>query len=86
MDVDFVYEFVEVVFVAGAEVDEGLDSLVGISGDVLPLGALDRAEHVTGEGRKVCDAVVDVGGFVDADEGLVEDGEEVAEELEGYGL
>ena len=86
MDVDFVHEFVEVVFVAGAEVDEGLDSLVGVGGDVLPLGALDRAKHVTGEGREVGDAVVDVGGFVDADEGFVEDGEEVAEELEGYGL
>lgn len=86
VDVDFVDEFIEVVFVAGAEVDERLDRLVGIGGDVLALGALDGDEHVVGEGGKVGDAVVDVGGFVDADEGFVEDGEEVSEELEGYGL
>lgn len=86
MDVDFVDEFIEVVFVAGAEVDEGLDRLVGVGGDVLALGALDGDEHVIGEGGEVGDAVVDVGGFVDAHEGFVEDGEEVSEELEGYGL
>jgi hypothetical protein len=33
--VDFVDEFVEVVFVAGAEVDECLDCLVGVGRDVL---------------------------------------------------
>ena len=38
MDVDLVDEFVEVVLVAGAEVDEGLDGLVRVSGDVLALG------------------------------------------------
>ena len=35
MRVHFVHEFVEVVFVARAEVDEGLDGLVGVGGDVL---------------------------------------------------
>ena len=86
VDVHFVHEFVEVVFVAGAEVDEGLDGLVRVRGDILPLGALDGAEHVVGEGGEVGHAAVDVGGFVDAHEGFVEDGEEVAEELERYGL
>ena len=86
VDVDFVNEFVEVIFVAGAEVDEGLDRLVRVGGDVLALGALDGVEHVVGEGGEVGDAIVDVGGFIDAYEGFVEDGEEVAEELEGYRL
>ncbi len=84
VDVDFVDEFVEVFLVAGAEVDEGLDGLVGVRRDVLALRRGQDAEHVVGEGREVCDGVVDVGRFVDADEGLVEDSEEVAEEVQGY--
>lgn len=86
VDVDLVDEFVEVVLVAGAEVDEGLDGLVRVGGDVLALGLGEDGEHVVGEGGEVADAAVDVGGFVDAHEGLVEDGEEVAEELEGDGF
>jgi hypothetical protein len=39
--VDFVYKFVEVVFVALAEVDEGLDCLVGVCRDVLFAAFLD---------------------------------------------
>jgi len=35
VSVYFVDEFVEVVFVALAEVDEGLDCLIGVGGDVL---------------------------------------------------
>lgn len=35
MGVNFVNEFVEIVFVALAEVDESLDCLVGVGGDVL---------------------------------------------------
>lgn len=35
MGMYFVDKFVEVVFVALAEVDEGLDCLVGVGGDVL---------------------------------------------------
>ena len=83
---DLVDEFVEIMFMASAEIDEGLDCLIGVSGDVLSLGSFDDCEHVVGEGGEVGDAAVDVGGFVDADEGFVKDGEEVAEELEGYGL
>lgn len=40
VNVHFVDKFVEVIFVAGAEVDEGLHGLVGVGGDVLALGAL----------------------------------------------
>lgn len=86
MDVDFVDEFVEAVFVARAEVDEGLDGLVGVGRDVLPLVLFDYGDGVVGEAGEVGDAVVDVGGLVDSDEGLVEDGEEVAEELQCDGL
>lgn len=81
MDVDLVHEFVEVVLVAGAEVDEGLDSLIGVGRDVLPLGGLDNFDGVIDEHGEVGDAAVDICGFVDANEGFVEDCEEVAEEL-----
>ena len=40
VNVDFMDEFVEVVLVAGAEIDEGLHCLVGVGGDVLALSAL----------------------------------------------
>ena len=86
VDVDLVDEFVEVVLVARAEVDEGLHRLVRVGGDVLALRLGQHGEHVVGEGGEVADAAVDVGRFVDAHEGLVEDGEEVAEELERDGL
>lgn len=86
MDVHLVDEFVEVVFVPLTEVDERLDGLVGVGGYVLPLGFFDHGEHVICEHREVGDAIVDVGGFVDADQGFVEDAEEVAEKLKCYGL
>jgi len=79
VDMHFVDELVEVVFMSGAEVDEGLDGLVWVGRDVLPLGFVDDGEHVVGELGEVCDTIVDVGGFVDADKRFVEDGEEVAE-------
>lgn len=66
VDVDFVHELVEVVLVALAEVDEGLDGLVRVGGDVLPLRLSHHGEHVVGEDGEVSDAVIDVGGFVDA--------------------
>ena len=86
MDVYFVNEFVEVILMASAEIDEGLDGLVWIGGDVLTLSGSEDRERVVGEGSEVGDGVVDIGGFVDADKGFVEDGEKVAEELEGDGL
>ena len=84
--VDLVDELVKVVLVAGAQVDEGLDGLVGVGGDVLALGGFDDGDGVVGEEGEVGDGGVDVGGFVHAYERFVEDGEEVAEELEGVGL
>lgn len=80
------HEFVEVVLVSAAQVDEGLDGLVGVGGDVLALAGLEDAEHVVGEVGEVGDGGVDVGGFVDAHEGLVEDGEEIAEKVQGHGF
>lgn len=82
VDVDLVHELVEVLLVAAAEVDEALDRLVGVGGDVLPLRGVEDSKGVIGEGGEVRDGVVDVGGFVDPHEGFVEDGEEVAEEVE----
>ena len=43
-------------------------------------------DQIVDKDGKIGDAAVDVGRLVDADEGLVEDGEDVAEELEGDGL
>ena len=83
MDVNLVDEFVEVVLVAGAEVDEGLDGLVWVCGDVLALGAFDDGDHVVDEVGEVGDGAVDICGFIDTDEGFVEDGEQVAEEFKG---
>lgn len=86
MEMDLVNESVEVFLMACAKINEGLDCLIGVGGDVLALGALEHAEHVVGEGGEVSDTVVDVGGFVDADKRFVEDCEEVAEELKRHGL
>ena len=86
MDVDFVDKFVEVVLVAGAEVDKGLNGLVRVGGDVLALEGGEDGEGVVCEGSEVGDGVVDVGGFVDADQGFIKDCEEVAEEVQGYGF
>ena len=86
MDVDFVDKLIEIVLVAGAEVDKGLNGLVRVGGDVLALEGGEDREGVVREGGEVGDGIVDVGGFVDADEGFVEDCEEVAEEVQGYGF
>ena len=67
VDVDLVDEFVEIVLVARTEVDEGLDGLIWVGGDVLPLAAFDDAESVVGELGEVGYAAVDVGRLVDAD-------------------
>jgi hypothetical protein len=84
--VDFVYELVKVVFVARAQVDESLNGLIGICGDFLTLAGFDGFDCVIDEYSEVSDAIVNVCGLVHADERLVEDGEEVAEELKGSGL
>lgn len=86
MDVHFVDEFVEIILMASTKIDEGLDCLVWIGGDVLTLSGSKDGEHVVGEGSKVGDGAVNIGRFVDADERFVEDGEEVAEEVKGDGF
>lgn len=86
MDVHFVYEFVEIILMARTKINEGLNRLVWVRRDVLTLSGGEDGEHVVGEGSEVGDGAVDIGGFVDADEGFVEDGEEVAEEVEGNGF
>ena len=84
VDVDFVDKFVEVVLVASAEVDKSLNSLVRIGGDILTLEGSEDGECVVCKGGEVGDGVVDVGRFVYADEGFVEDCEEITEEVQGY--
>lgn len=86
MDVNFVDKFVEVVLVASAEVDKSLNSLIRVGGDILTLEGGEDGEGVVCKGGEVGDGVVDVGGFVYADEGFVEDSEEVTEEVQGYGF
>ena len=86
MDVNFMYEFVKIILMASAKVNEGLDRLVWIGRDVLSLSREEDGEHVVGKGGEVADGAVDVGRFVDADEGFVEDGKEVAKEAEGDGF
>ena len=76
---DLVDEFVEIVLVTTAEVDECLDRLVGIGGHVLPLSHGQHGEHVVGKDGEVGDAVVDIGRFINADQRFIENGEEIAE-------
>lgn len=61
MKVNFMYESVKVFLVTGAQVNKGLDGLVGVCRNVLPLGQLDYADHVVGEGGPVGNTVVDIG-------------------------
>ncbi len=77
----FVNEFVELVFVTGTEINESLDSLVGICGDFLPLTSLNCFDRVVYKYCKIGDTAVDIGRFVDADKRLIEDCEQVPEKL-----
>lgn len=64
--VDLVHEFVEVVFVSLTEVDEGLDCLVGVGGDILFAAFVDNlfssaiviSKEMVAEGT-YCDHIVD---------------------------
>jgi hypothetical protein len=86
VEMHLVDKLIEVVFMTGTQVDKGLDSLVRVCRDILALASFDCADGIVNEHGEVGDAVEDVGGFIDANEGLVEDGEEVAEELECCGF
>lgn len=61
MKMNLMYKSVKVFLVTGAEVNKGLDGLVGVCRDVLSLSPLDYADHVVGEGGEVGDTVVDIG-------------------------
>lgn len=46
---DLMDELVEIVLVPGAKVDEGLDGLIWVCGDVLPLCGCDYGDGVISE-------------------------------------
>lgn len=52
----------------------------------MALSGSDYGNCVVGKGSEVGNGGIDICGFVDADKRFVEDGEEVAEEVECYGL
>ncbi len=79
-------EFVEIILMPSTKIDEGLDRLVWIGGDVLTLSGGEDGERVVREGSEIGDGAVDIGRFVDANKRFVEDGEEVAEEVKGDGF
>ena len=85
MSMYFVHEFVEVMFVALTQVDEGLDGLVGISRNILFATFVDHKDHVVDKDGEIGDTVVDVGGLVDSYQGLVKDCEEIFKKLETIG-
>ena len=74
-------EIVEVVFVAGTEIYEGLDCLVGVGRNILTLSSFDYDKHVVRKSREVGNAVINIGGFVDTNKRFIENGEEVTEQL-----
>lgn len=61
MKMNLMYKSVKVFLMTGAEVNEGLNGLVGVCGDVLPLSLLDNADHVVGEGGEVGYTIIDIG-------------------------
>jgi hypothetical protein len=67
VEVDLMDELVEVILVARAKIDERLDCLVRVCGDLLPLASLDGLDCVIDEHGEICDTVVDVRGLVDSD-------------------
>ena len=61
------HEFVEVVFVALAKINKSLNSLVGVSRNVLFATFVHHHNHVIDEDGEVGDAVVDIGRLIDSD-------------------
>lgn len=80
VQVHLVNELIEIILVASTEINERLDRDVRISAEVLALSTFDDDDGIVNECSEVGDTVVYVRRFVDANEGFVEDGEEVAEE------
>lgn len=82
MLVYFMYKFVEVVLVAGAEINKCLNSLIRVCRDFLSLACFNRLYSVISEQCKISNTVVNVGRLVDANQGFVKDGEQVPEQLQ----
>lgn len=53
VSVNLMNEFVKVILVTGAKVDERLNGLVWVSGDILALGSLEDRECIVSKGSKV---------------------------------
>jgi hypothetical protein len=53
--------------------------LIRVGREILPLGSFDSFDNVIDEVCKVDNAVIDIGRFVDTNQWLVEDLEEIAE-------
>lgn len=89
------YEFIEVVLVALAKINECLDGLVWVSRNVLFSAFINDLKyvrmnpehgtlhtnlyHIVDENSKVCDAVVYIGRLVHTNQRLVEDREEITQ-------
>ena len=87
MRMHFMDKLIKVVLMPCAQIDEALHSDIRVRvSQILTLGRFDDFDDVVEKGGEVCDGAVDVCGFVDAHEGFVEDGEEIAEELQGDGF
>jgi len=82
MDMYFVNKLVQIILMTCAEIYESLHGLVRIGGKILALCGLDDSDGIGDKVGEIDDAIIDVCGFVDADEGFVEDLEEVTEELQ----
>ena len=76
------HEFVKVVLMSRAKINERLYGLIRIGRERLMLRGGDDFDGVIGEDCKVGNRVVNIGRFVDADEWLVEYCEEGAKESE----
>jgi len=82
----FVNKLVKVVLVPSTKIDESLNGLIRVCGNILSLTGFDDADRVVDKESEVGDAIINIGGLVDAHERFVEDSEEVAEKLECSGL
>ena len=86
VDMNFMDEFVKIFLMTCAKVDEGLDGLIWIGRCVLPPSMFQDDKCVIRKSGEICNAIVHIGRLIDAYEGLIEYGKEIAEELKCYRL
>lgn len=79
-------ELVEIVFMAGTQVNEGLNCLIRICRDLLPLARFNHSNSVVNEHGKVGNTVVDACRLVDTNKRFIENGEQISEQMECGGL